>query len=129
MDTDVFKNAKPATLLMAAGLIGLGANALYALLNVNAAGFDQLLSSWAFYGLALLVLGASVARPGLVHDERAAWVAACAAFGPGSWARSTTRAAAGPTRACTRFRSPMRCWRRSPCAAAIGGRRCWCARA
>ena len=27
---------------------------LYALLNVNAAGFDQLLSSWAFYGLALL---------------------------------------------------------------------------
>ena len=80
MDTDVFKNAKPATLLLAAGLIGLGAHALYALLNVNAAGFDQLLSSWAFYGLALLALGASVARPGLVHDERAAWVAACAAF-------------------------------------------------
>jgi diguanylate cyclase (GGDEF)-like protein len=47
---------------------------------VDAGGLDQFFSSWAFYGLALIVLGASVARPGLVHDERTAWTAAGAAF-------------------------------------------------
>ena len=49
-------------------------------MHVDAGGLDRFFSSWAFYGLALIVLGASVARPGLVHDERTAWTAACAAF-------------------------------------------------
>ena len=34
-----------------------------------------------FYGLALLAVGASVARSGLVHDERPAWMATSVAFG------------------------------------------------
>ena len=38
-------------------------------------------ASWAFYGLALLAVGASVARSGLVHDERPAWMATSVAFG------------------------------------------------
>ena len=80
MDTDVFKNAKPATVLLGAALVGVVAHAAYAVLKVEAASFDTLFSSWAFYGLALLVLGAAVARPGLIHDERRAWTAACVAF-------------------------------------------------
>jgi hypothetical protein len=66
--------------LLGATVIGLSAHAAYAVLNVQAGGLDQFFTSWAFYGLALLVLGASVARPGLVHDERAAWTAAAVAF-------------------------------------------------
>jgi two-component system cell cycle response regulator len=80
LDTDVFRNAKPSHLLLSVAVIGLAAHAVYAGLSVEAAGFDQLLSSWSFYGLALLALGASVARPGLVHDERPALIAAGAAF-------------------------------------------------
>ena len=80
MDTDVFKNAKPASVLLGAALVGVAGHAAYALLNVQAAGFDTLFSSWAFYGLALLVLGAAVARPGLVHDERRTWTVAGVAF-------------------------------------------------
>ncbi len=80
MDTEVFKNAKPASVLLGAALVGVAAHAAYAILDVQAAGFDTLFSSWAFYGLALLVLGAAVARPGLVHDERRAWTAAAVAF-------------------------------------------------
>ena len=80
MDTDVFKNAKPASLLLGAALVGVAAHAAYALLNVQNAGFDTLFSSWAFYGLALLVVGAAVARPGLVHDERRTWTIAAVAF-------------------------------------------------
>jgi two-component system, cell cycle response regulator len=78
LDTDAFKNAKPATFLLAAAVTGLVLHAAHAVLNIDAARFD--LSSWAFYGLALLALAASVARSGLVHDERGAWVAAGAAF-------------------------------------------------
>ena len=80
MDTEVFKNAKPASVLLGAALVGVAAHAAYAILNVRTAGFDTVFSSWAFYGLALLVLGAAVARPGLVHDERRAWTAAALAF-------------------------------------------------
>jgi two-component system cell cycle response regulator len=80
VDTEVFRDAKPASVLLGAALTGVAAHAAYAILNVQAAGFDTLFSSWAFYGLALLVLAAAVARPGLVHDERQAWTAACAAF-------------------------------------------------
>jgi len=80
LDTEVFKNAKPASVLLGAALVGVAAHAAYAILNVQAAGFDTLFSSWAFYGLSLLVLGAAVARPGLVHAERRAWTAAAVAF-------------------------------------------------
>jgi two-component system, cell cycle response regulator len=61
-------------------VIGISAHAAYAVLDVHAGGLDRFFTSWAFYGLALLVLGASVARPGLVHDERSPWTAAGAAF-------------------------------------------------
>ncbi len=79
MDTHVIK-AKPATILLGAALVGVAAHAAYAVLNVQAAGFDALFSSWAFYGLALIALGAAVARAGLVNDERHAWTAASVAF-------------------------------------------------
>ena len=81
LDKDVFKNARPASVLLGAAVAAVAAHAAYAVLNVDAAGFDQFFSTWAFYGLALLVLGAGVARAGLVHDERTAWAPACAAFG------------------------------------------------
>ena len=81
MEKDVFKNAKPATVLLAAAVAGLAGHSAYAVLNLHAEGFDEIFSGWALYGLALLVLGASVARAGLVHAERKAWIAACAAFG------------------------------------------------
>ncbi len=79
MHTDVFRNTKPATALLAAAIGGLAAHVAYALLGPHA-GLDRHFSTWAFYGLALLVLAAGVARAGLVHDERRAWAAAAAAF-------------------------------------------------
>ena len=80
MDKDVFKNAKPAWVMLCAAVVGLAGHSAYAALNLQADGFDELFSSWALYGLAVLVLAGGVARAGLVHDERSAWTAACAAF-------------------------------------------------
>jgi diguanylate cyclase (GGDEF)-like protein len=80
LDTDVFRNAKPAWVLLAAAVAGLAVHIAYALLKHHGGGGD-LFSDWAFYGLALLVLGAGVARGGLVHDERVAWTAGSVAFG------------------------------------------------
>ena len=79
LDTDVFRNTKPATALLVVAVAGLFAHAAYALVSAQA-GLDRHFSSWAFYGLALLVLAAGVARAGLVPDERRAWTAAAAAF-------------------------------------------------
>jgi diguanylate cyclase (GGDEF)-like protein len=42
---------------------------------------NMLDSNWIFYGLALLVLVAGVARGVFVHDERAPWAPAAVAFG------------------------------------------------
>ena len=66
-------------MLLGVAIGGLVAHAAYAVLHPHT-GFDRLFSSWAFYGLALLVLAAGVARAGLVQDERKAWGAASAAF-------------------------------------------------
>ena len=92
-------------------------------------GWGDMAASWAFYGLALFAVGASVARSGLVHDERPAWIATSVAFGAwfigsvyyasgGSvddtlYSFSHRRRAAGAVR---RARPPSRS-------------RCWCARA
>jgi diguanylate cyclase (GGDEF)-like protein len=80
LETDVFRNAKPASLLLGAAVAGLAVHITYALLRHHG-GEGDLFSDWAFYGLALLVLGAGVARGGLVHDERVAWTAGSVAFG------------------------------------------------
>ena len=66
-------------MLLGAAFVGLAAHVAYALLSEPGGG--ELVSDWTFYGLALLVMGAGVARGGLVHDERATWAAASAAFG------------------------------------------------
>jgi diguanylate cyclase (GGDEF)-like protein len=80
--TQVFRNGKPAKLLLVATAVGLSLHMAYALLGTGAAdGSGQLAASWAFYALALLAVGASVARSGLVHDERPAWLATSVAFG------------------------------------------------
>ncbi|MGH2979751.1 MAG: HD domain-containing phosphohydrolase [Solirubrobacterales bacterium] len=82
VDTQVFRNGKPAKLLLAATIAGLSLHAAYALFAANpASGPGQLAASWTFYALALLAVGASVARSGLVHDERPAWIATSVAFG------------------------------------------------
>ena len=65
-------------MLLGAAFAGLAAHVIHALLTNPAGG--GLYSGWAFYVLALLVLGAGIARGGLVHDERATWTAASAAF-------------------------------------------------
>ena len=57
----VFRNSKPANLLLFATVAGLTVHALYALGPATDA-VGELASSWAFYGLALLAVGASVAR-------------------------------------------------------------------
>jgi two-component system cell cycle response regulator len=78
----VFRNGKPATLLLAVAVAGLMLHTGYALLGPDSTdGWGDMAASWAFYGLALLAVGASVARSGLVHDERPAWVATSIAFG------------------------------------------------
>ena len=79
-DTEVFRNAKPASVLLGAACAGLTAHAAYAVLKEQA-GAGEPVSNWVFYGLALLVLAAGVARGGLVHDERTTWAAGSAAFG------------------------------------------------
>jgi len=79
LDTDVFRNAKPASIVLGAAFAGLAAHAANALLSEPDSG--ELVSNWSFYGLGLVVLGAGVARGGLVPDERRAWAAASAAFG------------------------------------------------
>ena len=68
--------------MLAAGVVGLSLHAGYALFGPGSSDrLGELAASWAFYGLALLAVGASVARSGLVHDERPAWVATSIAFG------------------------------------------------
>ena len=67
-------------MLLGAACAGLAAHAGYALLQEHA-GAGEPVSNWTFYGLALIVLAAGVARGGLVHDERTTWAAASAAFG------------------------------------------------
>jgi two-component system cell cycle response regulator len=89
----VFRNTKPATLLLFATIAGLSLHAAYALLGSPSDGIGELASSWAFYGLALLAVGASVARSGLVHDERPAWIATTVAFG--AWFIGSVYYAAG----------------------------------
>jgi len=80
--SEVFRNGKPAKLVLAAGVAGLSLHAGYALFGPSSSDrLDELAASWAFYGLALLAVGASVARSGLVHDERPAWIATSIAFG------------------------------------------------
>jgi two-component system, cell cycle response regulator len=82
MTSDVFRNGKPAKLVLAVAVAGLTVHAAYALFGGGSDnGPGQLAESWAFYGLALLTMGASVARSGLVHDERPAWIATSVAFG------------------------------------------------
>ena len=56
-DSDVFRNAKPASVLLGAACAGLTAHAAYAVLNEQA-GAGEPVSNWVFYGLALLVLAA-----------------------------------------------------------------------
>jgi hypothetical protein len=80
--TQVFRNGKPAKLVLAVAIAGLSLHSAYALFGPDTGGGPgQLAASWAFYGLALLAFGASVARSGLVHDERPAWIATSVAFG------------------------------------------------
>jgi two-component system, cell cycle response regulator len=80
--SEVFRNGKPAKLLLAAGVAGLLLHAGYALFGPEStSGWGDMAASWAFYGLALVAVGASVARSGLVHDERPAWIATSVAFG------------------------------------------------
>jgi hypothetical protein len=79
--SEVFRNGKPAKLLLAAGVAGLLLHAGYALFGPEStSGWGDMAASWAFYGLALVAVGASVARSGLVHDERPAWIATSVAF-------------------------------------------------
>ena len=80
--SEIFRNGKPAKLVLAAGVVGLSLHTGYTLFGAGASDrLGDLAASWAFYGLALLAVGASVARSGLVHDERPAWVATSVAFG------------------------------------------------
>ena len=65
LGTDVFRNTKPATILLAVAIAGLAAHVAYALVSPHV-GLNRHFSDWAFYGLALLVLAAGVARAGLV---------------------------------------------------------------
>jgi diguanylate cyclase (GGDEF)-like protein len=76
----VFTSGKPAKLVLAAAIAGLSMHAAYTLFGAHK-GLGPLAASWAFYALALLAVGASVARSGLVHDERPAWIATSVAFG------------------------------------------------
>jgi diguanylate cyclase (GGDEF)-like protein len=78
--SEVFTSGKPAKLVLAVGVAGLSLHAAYALF-AGGEGPAGDAASWAFYGLALLAVGASVARSGLVHDERPAWIATTVAFG------------------------------------------------
>ena len=79
---EVFRSGKPAKLLLATAVAGLSLHAVYALFGAGSGdAIGQHAASWAFYGLALFAVGASVARSGLVHDERPAWMATSAAFG------------------------------------------------
>jgi two-component system, cell cycle response regulator len=80
--TQVFRSGKPAKLVLVAAFAGLSLHAAYVLFATGSdEGLGKLAASWAFYGLALLAVGASVARSGLVHDERPAWIATSVAFG------------------------------------------------
>jgi diguanylate cyclase (GGDEF)-like protein len=80
--SEVFRSGKPAKLLLAAAVTGLSLHTAYTLFGGNSSeGVGQQAATWAFYALALLVVGASVARSGLVHDERPAWMATSVAFG------------------------------------------------
>jgi two-component system, cell cycle response regulator len=80
--SEVFRNGKPATLLLWTAVTCLSLHAAYALFGPGSRdALGQVAADWAFYGLALLAVGASVARSGLVHDERPAWIATSVAFG------------------------------------------------
>jgi two-component system cell cycle response regulator len=80
--TEVFRNGKPASLLLWTAVTCLSLHAAYALFGPGSRdALGQVAADWAFYGLALLAVGASVARSGLVHDERPAWIATSVAFG------------------------------------------------
>ena len=80
--SEVFRNGLPARLVLAAGVVGLSLHAGYALFGPSSSDrWGELAASWAFYGLALIAVGASIARSGLVHDERPAWIATSIAFG------------------------------------------------
>jgi diguanylate cyclase (GGDEF)-like protein len=80
--SEVFRNGKPATLLLWTAVTCLSLHVAYALFGPGSRdALGQVASDWAFYGLALLAVGASVARSGLVHDERPAWIATSVAFG------------------------------------------------
>jgi len=80
--SDVFRSGKPAKLLLAAAVAGLSLHTAYTLFGSGSSeGMGEQAASWAFYALALLAVGASVARSGLVHDERPAWMATSVAFG------------------------------------------------
>ena len=109
---------------------GLSLHAAYALFGPDSdQRVGELAASWAFYGLALLAVGASVARSGLVHDERPAWIATSVAFG--AWFIGSVYYASGGSVDDTLYsfsHLDMRCWRRSR--ARLPSRsRCWCARA
>jgi diguanylate cyclase (GGDEF)-like protein len=78
--SQVFTSGKPARLMLAVGVVGLSLHTAYTLF-AGTEGPSDGAASWAFYGLALLAMGASVARSGLVHDERPAWIATTIAFG------------------------------------------------
>ena len=82
MDTNVFRNTKPARALLAGAIAGLVAHVAYALVGPYV-GLDRHYSTWAFYCLALMVLAAGVARAGLVQDERRAWTAGAGGGGGG----------------------------------------------
>ena len=128
--SEIFRNGKPAKLVLAAGVVGLSLHTGYTLFGASASDrLGDLAASWAFYALALLAVGASVARSGLVHDERPAWVATSVAFG--AWFIGSVSYASGGSvgrTPCTPSRSRTRCWRRSP-SLPRSRSGCWCARA
>ena len=55
LDTDAFRNARPASLLLGAAFVGLAAHVAHDLLSEPGGG--EVASDWTFYGLALLVHG------------------------------------------------------------------------
>ncbi len=93
MNKNLFKSAKPASVVLGAAIIGLAGHATYVALNRHADGIAGLSSSWAMFGPALLVLAAGVARVGLMAEDRAAWAAAGAAFA--AWFIGSTYYASG----------------------------------
>ena len=105
-------------MLLVAAFAGVAGHVTYALLS-DQAGDGAILSDWVFYGLALLVLGAGVARGGLVHDERATWAAASAAFG--AWFMGSVFYASGGGAEQDLYAFPVTDALLLPFAAAAGG--------